>query len=94
LSNIWILKLMGRKYSYSCNSVKAMYEAGIPILVGTDANGQQGSPSQVPYGPSIHHKMELLVAAGLSPVDVLRGATSLAARPYGLHDRGVIEPGY
>ncbi|GAA5610142.1 hypothetical protein Spla01_01278 [Streptomyces platensis] len=35
----------------------------------------------------------LLVDAGLTTVDALRAATSLAARHFGLTDRGAVEPG-
>jgi imidazolonepropionase-like amidohydrolase len=35
----------------------------------------------------------LLIEAGLSNVEALRAATVLPAQHFGLHDRGVIEPG-
>lgn len=41
----------------------------------------------------MHGELELLVRAGLSPVQALRAATSLPARRFGLHDRGRIAPG-
>jgi imidazolonepropionase-like amidohydrolase len=63
------------------------------ILAGTDANQAPFAPASPPYGTSLHHELGLLVDAGLSPVDALRSATVLAARYWGLADRGVIAPG-
>jgi imidazolonepropionase-like amidohydrolase len=61
---------------------------GVPILAGTDA------PSLgVAYGVSLHRELELLVAAGLPPAEVLAGATARPARAFGLADRGRIAPG-
>jgi imidazolonepropionase-like amidohydrolase len=80
-------------YANSRASVTALHEAGVPILAGTDANDSPGTPSRVPHGDSLHHELELLVDAGLSPLDALRAATSRPARYFGLPDRGSIEPG-
>jgi imidazolonepropionase-like amidohydrolase len=41
----------------------------------------------------LHQEIELLVAAGLSPADVLSGATARAASRFGFVDRGRIAPG-
>lgn len=83
----------GRKYENARDSVTAMYRAGVPILAGTDANSEPGSPFPVIHGESLHHELELLVEAGLSTVDALRAATELPAKYFGLGDRGVIEVG-
>lgn len=74
-------------------SVSAMYKAGMPILVGTDANSSPFVPANPPFGESIHDELALFVAAGISNVDALRGATSLAAAAFRLYDRGSIKPG-
>lgn len=37
--------------------------------------------------------IHLLVEAGLSPLEALRSATSVAATAFALHDRGRIRPG-
>jgi adenine deaminase len=42
---------------------------------------------------SIHREVELLVRAGLSPIEALRAATSAPARAFRLADRGRIAPG-
>jgi len=83
----------GRDYAHGRTSVAAMYHAGVPILAGIDANTAPGVPANVPHGESLHHELELLVDAGLSNLDALRAATSLPAKHFGLHDRGVIETG-
>ncbi|KAI1418163.1 putative hydrolase [Hypoxylon sp. FL1857] len=83
----------GRSYNFqvALDSVAAMHNAGVPILAGTDAN-DSGIFTIVP-GQSLHHELELLVRAGLTPLEALRAATSLAARHFNLQDRGRIAPG-
>ncbi|WP_225724721.1 MULTISPECIES: amidohydrolase family protein [unclassified Nocardia] len=73
-------------------NVAALHEAGVPILAGTDANdaGPGFSPK---FGESLHYELELLVRAGLTPVEALRAATELPARHFGLDDRGAVTPG-
>ncbi|MEU6582146.1 amidohydrolase family protein [Nocardia sp. NPDC046763] len=74
-------------------NVGALRAAGIPILAGTDANSSPGVPVNPAFGASLHHELELLVSAGLSPVEALDAATALPAKHFGLTDRGVIAPG-
>ena len=83
----------GRDYAAAQASVTVMYQAGVPILAGTDANGEAAGPAMISHGSSLHHELELLVEAGLTAVDALRAATSRPARYFGLADRGVVEPG-
>jgi imidazolonepropionase-like amidohydrolase len=66
------------------DNVGRFHGAGIPVLTGSD------SPT---HGPTLHRDLELLVQSGLSPRQALIGATSAAARIYGLRDRGRIAPG-
>ncbi|RZL82845.1 MAG: amidohydrolase [Rhodococcus sp. (in: high G+C Gram-positive bacteria)] len=80
-------------FAAASDSVAALYRAGVPVLAGTDAALQPGLPQLVVHGESLHHELELLVAAGLSTVDALRAATVLPARHFGLGDRGAVEPG-
>ncbi|MFE4217209.1 amidohydrolase family protein [Streptomyces sp. NPDC056844] len=83
----------GRTYEHARDTVTKLHQAGIRILVGTDANSAAGAPFAVHHGESVHGEMQLLVEAGLTPLEALRGATVLAAQTFGLDDRGVIEPG-
>jgi imidazolonepropionase-like amidohydrolase len=69
-------------------SVARLQAAGVRVLAGTDAP----NPGTA-HGVSVHRELELLVRAGLSPVEALRAATSLPARAFRLPDRGRIAPG-
>lgn len=69
-------------------TVRLLFEAGIPILAGTDAL----NPGTA-YGASMHRELVLLTEAGLSPIDALRSATSATADVFSLDDRGRIAPG-
>lgn len=80
-------------FTASIASARALHEAGVEILAGTDANAQNLAPGHPAFGKSIHDELELLVQAGLEPLQALRSATKLPAGVWGLHDRGVVEPG-
>lgn len=80
-------------FSASIASARALHEGGITILAGTDANAQNLAPGHPGFGESIHAELELLVSAGLEPLQALRSATMLPADVWGLRDRGRIEPG-
>lgn len=69
-------------------NVRRVHEAGIPVVLGTDA----GNPLTL-HGPSVYPEMEAMAAAGLSPMDVLIASTRDAARAMGRTDFGTIEPG-
>ena len=69
-------------------SVAALQAQGVPLLVGTDA-GNDG----IDHGVSVHGELRLLTKAGLTPLQALRGATSLTAERFGLTDRGRIAKG-
>lgn len=63
--------------------------AGIPILAGTDAGASFSYP-----GRSLHEELELLVRAGLAPLDALRAATLEPARYLEAADSlGTVEAG-
>jgi imidazolonepropionase-like amidohydrolase len=83
----------GADYANARASVAVLHQAGVPILAGTDANESPGTPTMVPHGKSLHRELELLVDAGLSPVEAILAATAQPARYFGLNDRGTIEPG-
>jgi imidazolonepropionase-like amidohydrolase len=83
----------GPSYESARGSVAELHRAGVPILAGTDANAGPGIPFSPRHGESLHDELELLIDAGLSTVEALRAATVMPAQHFGLHDRGVIEPG-
>ena len=69
-------------------SFQLALRAGVPIAAGTDA----GTPLN-PHG-SIVPELSLMVQAGMAPLEVIRSATSVAARVLGLEgDTGRIAPG-
>jgi len=69
--------------------VGEMNRAGVPILAGTDtAAGVRVYP-----GFSLHEELELLVRAGLTPMEALQAATLNAGKYLGLADTGTIEKG-
>lgn len=73
---------------HAYEAVRSLRSAGVPILAGTDAP----NPGTA-HGASMHRELELLVAAGLSPVEALTAATSTPAASFHLQDRGRIAPG-
>ena len=71
---------------------RALYEAGVDLLAGTDVVGVPLYGSA--HGLGLHQELWLMVEeVGMSPLDVLRGATWKAAHRFGLDDRGRIAPG-
>ncbi|MET3566215.1 imidazolonepropionase-like amidohydrolase [Leifsonia sp. 563] len=71
-------------------SVRALHAAGVDILVGTDVSFPLPTLGGMAHGASVHHELQLLVRAGLTPAEALRAATALPARRFGLDDRGRI----
>ncbi|HEX5129496.1 MAG TPA: amidohydrolase family protein [Usitatibacter sp.] len=70
-------------------NLKKVWDAGITVAMGTDA-GNIGTL----HGPSVFREMELMVQAGLTPLQVLRSATVNGAKVMGLErNAGVIAPG-
>jgi len=69
--------------------LKSLHEAGAPIALGSDAPQFFNVP-----GFSIHHEMGMMVAAGLSPHEVLTTGTRNAARYFNAEQEfGTIAPG-
>jgi imidazolonepropionase-like amidohydrolase len=70
-------------------NLRTVWEAGIPVVMGTDAGG-----IGTPHGSSVFREMKLMQEAGLSPLDVLRAATTNGARALRMQGSvGVIAPG-
>jgi hypothetical protein len=76
-------------YGFQRDLTAALFEAGVPLLVGTDTP----NPLLVP-GFSTHLELAILVDAGIPPIDVLRAATRNAARFVGQDGEwGVVRAG-
>jgi hypothetical protein len=77
------------KFGYALKNMKALHDAGVPIVLGTDA-GMPGTP----HGSSTLRELELMVTAGLTPSESLIAGTANSARALGqFADRGSIELG-
>lgn len=73
----------GREFSYKF--LKALHEAGIPLIVGTDL---------VIPGHTEYREIELFVKAGISPLEAIKAATIVPAKAMNLEQRlGTIEAG-
>ena len=65
-------------FDLGLRTTRIAHEAGVKVMVGTDANDTMIFP-----GFSVHDEMRHLVAAGLSEMDVLRAATTVPAEYLG-----------
>ena len=70
-------------------NLKLLSDAGVTIAMGTDSGTQLGRWQ----GYFEHVEFELMVEAGLTPMQVLVAATGDAARVMELDDLGTLEPG-
>ncbi|WP_348786901.1 amidohydrolase family protein [Leifsonia sp. NPDC080035] len=100
LDDAWLATLEGSYDRYPQGrlddvlaSVRGLHEAGVDILVGTDASFPAPAFGGLAHGASVHHELQLLVRAGLTPAEALRAATATPARRFGLADRGRIAEG-
>ena len=83
-----VSRMPGLNYAFAEEAIRQLREAGARIPAGTDAP----MPGTV-HGVSLHRELELLVNAGLTPLEALAAATSIPADAFGLQDRGRIAPG-
>src|SRR5688572_3569551 len=70
--------------------VRMLSAAGVKIGVGTDGGGQTGDQF---VGWTMHAELENMVAAGMTPAQVLVAATRNSAEILGLDDLGTVGPG-
>lgn len=79
-----------REIAESAHMIRRAYEAGVPVLCGTETGF-----SLTPYGEWHYREMEVFVRdMGFTPLEALRAATSECGRAIGLHDRvGAVEVG-
>jgi len=75
-------------YAAAERALKQLKDMGVPILAGTDAP----NPGTT-FGASLHGELELLVKAGLTPIEALRAATSVPAEKFHIEGRGWIREG-
>jgi imidazolonepropionase-like amidohydrolase len=75
------------------STIKTLHSAGVDILAGTDVAEPIPILGGLAHGASLHHELQLLVAAGLEPVEALRATTSVPARRFRLNGKGKIAQG-
>jgi imidazolonepropionase-like amidohydrolase len=68
--------------------VRDLHQAGGRIVAGSDTP----NPFVIP-GVSLHDELALLVSAGLTPLDAIQSASSVAAAMLGRPDLGAVEAG-
>ncbi len=69
--------------------VKRIYDAGVPILAGTDPPN-----ANINMGTDIYKELILFSKAGIPNIDVLKTATSIPATKFKLENTGFIKVGY
>jgi imidazolonepropionase-like amidohydrolase len=71
--------------------LQLLCEAGVPMIAGTDVSWT--NPYNFP-GFGLHDELNLLVKAGLTPMEAIQAATKNAATVLGVLDKtGTVEPG-
>jgi hypothetical protein len=86
---------LSRRVAFEARFVKAMSDAGVPLITGGDA---PSIPGQVP-GFALHDEIDAMLAAGLTPWQTLTAATRtpgefIAKTVPGAAKFGVVAPGY
>jgi len=80
------------RYAVDLTLLTALHEAGIPLLLGTDAG--TGGMGLIP-GFTIHHELGILTSSGLTPYEAIRTGTVNASAAIeamtGINDFGTIE---
>lgn len=79
-------------YDDAKEAVALLHSLDVPILAATDSSDSFFVP-QLKHGETIHKELELLVDAGLTPLEVLQGATTKPVEAFGISEAGVIAPG-
>ena len=75
-------------YTAMEGSLGRLAAAGVPLVLGSDSGVQDHF-----YGFAAHRELELMVAAGISPMDALLTATSRSADRLGFDDAGRLAAG-
>lgn len=83
------VKIERTAFENALANVKALHAAGVKIALGTDSGG---NPSRIP-GWAEHRELQLLVRAGLTPMQAITAATRGSSTLIGSKDRGTIAKG-
>jgi imidazolonepropionase-like amidohydrolase len=82
------LDLHHKAFAMDVRNLKRLADAGVRVGFGTDS----GQPARFP-GFFEHWEMELMVEAGLTPMQVIQSFSRNAAEALGVNSLGTIEPG-
>ncbi|WP_254543112.1 metal-dependent hydrolase family protein [Halomarina pelagica] len=85
----WGLRKAREAQRAHLDSTRRVHEAGVPVALGTDFIG----PDLVPHGENALEAELLVSAVGLSEMEAIRAATSVAARTVPGDEVGAIEAG-
>lgn len=88
LKAVFGVNIPGFGFDVAKQNVKRFFDAGVPILSGSDAPN-----SGTAYGVSAHHEMFLLVESGLTPLQALMASTSVPAKVVGIEGAGNLRVG-
>jgi len=78
-----------KRWGFLMDNVRRLHQAGIGVGVGTDAG-----ETATYHGYSALHEMELLVEAGMTPLEAIEAGTLVSARALGVEKQlGTIAPG-
>jgi imidazolonepropionase-like amidohydrolase len=76
-------------FAVALRNVKTLHDAGVQVAFGTDSGA---NPERI-AGWGEHHELELMVRAGLSPMDAIVAATQKSAALIKASDRGTLVAG-
>jgi imidazolonepropionase-like amidohydrolase len=82
------LELNRRAFDLDSRNLKRLADEGVRIGFGTDS----GQPGRFP-GFFEHWEMELMVQAGLTPMQIIQSFSRNAAEALGAKSLGTVEPG-
>ncbi|MDE1939265.1 MAG: amidohydrolase family protein [Alphaproteobacteria bacterium] len=82
-------RVMPHWFDNALATTRALHEAGVPILAGTDSPNPGSA-----HGVALHEELQILVRAGFTPVEALHAATALPDEIFHLGRRGRVAPGY
>ena len=80
---------MKAAFAMGQKNLKTLEDAGIRVAFGTDSGA---NPARIP-GWAEHHELELMVRAGLTPMQAIVSATQGSAAVVGSADIGTLEAG-
>lgn len=69
--------------------VRKLYDAGIPLLTGTDPPN-----AGINYGTDLYREMDLMSKAGIPNLEILKAATSNPSIYFNINETGYIREGY